>query len=195
MTVANALTILRMLLIPVFVNALWYSRPDIALWVFSIAGVTDLLDGALARWLHQRSRLGAILDPAADKLLLVSAFIVLSIPQIEVRHHIPVWLMTLVVARDVIIVTSAAVIHLTTGNVRFKPTWLGKISTGTQVVALFILLVMNHLGRDSAWVTAAMAAVCLTTVASGLHYIYFARTLVEKPTLIAQAPPARPDGS
>ncbi|MFN7974985.1 MAG: CDP-alcohol phosphatidyltransferase family protein [Acidobacteriota bacterium] len=183
MTVANALTILRLLLIPVFVDAVWYESHGVAFWVFSVAGLTDLLDGALARWLHQRSRLGEYLDPAADKFLLVSAFLVLSIPSIHLRHHMPVWLMTMVIARDVIIVTSAAVIHLTTGNVRFKPTWLGKASTGTQVATIFVLLAMNYLDRDSILVPTALAATFLATFASGVHYMFRARALVETPTL------------
>lgn len=181
MTIANALTILRLVLIPVFVNALWYGRRDVAFWIFAVAGITDWLDGALARWLHQKSLLGAYLDPAADKFLLVTAFVVLSIPGIDVLHHVPVWLTTLVVARDVIIVTAAAVIFLTTGNVRFRPTLLGKLSTGTQVTTMFILLFLNMIGEPSIMADIAIWATLATTLASGFHYIYHAGRLVDHP--------------
>lgn len=183
MTVANALTLIRMLLIPIFINALLYGRPAMALGAFTVAGVTDMLDGALARWLSQSSRLGEYLDPAADKLLLVSAFVVLSIPGVAVHHHVPIWLCSLVVARDVIIVTSAAVIYLTSGNVQFRPTFLGKLSTGTQVGTVFLLLFFNMLGRDHWLVSTALYATLATTLGSGFHYIYFARRLVERPVL------------
>jgi len=179
MTVANALTILRLLLIPVFVDALAYGRIDLAFWIFAAAGITDWLDGAFARWLHQKSRLGEYLDPAADKLLLVTAFVVLAIPALPVLYHIPIWLTTLVVARDVIIVMSAAVIFLTTGNTSFRPTLLGKISTGTQVSSMFIWLFLNMLEREHWLAPGAVIATAFMTVLSGLHYIYHARRLVE----------------
>lgn len=183
MTVANALTILRLLLIPVFVNALWYGRADAAFWIFAVAGISDWLDGALARWLQQKSQLGAYLDPAADKFLLVTAYVMLAVPVIDVRYHIPVWLTTLVVARDVIIVTAAALIYMSSGNVRFRPTVLGKLSTGTQVTSIFVLLFFNMRDTEHWLPEVAIWATLATTLASGFHYMYHAGKLLEKPVL------------
>ena len=96
LTLANQLTLLRMLLIPALVILVVYGMNGWALLVFVTAGVTDALDGVLARWWSQRTTLGAFLDPMADKLLLTSTFIVLTIPALELPNHLPVWLLSLI---------------------------------------------------------------------------------------------------
>src|SRR5215210_3363656 len=125
-TLPNLLTMLRMVLIPIFVSLLFYQRFYWALAVFCLAGVTDGLDGLLARRFNQKSQLGTILDPIADKLLLVTAFITLSMPSIITRAmlppphenlHLPVpfWVTTAVISRDVFIIVGAAAINVVTG--------------------------------------------------------------------------------
>src|SRR5438128_10197054 len=104
----NALTVLRILLIPVFIGFLTYGRFMWALWTILIAGVTDILDGVIARMANQRTKLGAYLDPLADKLLLTSSFVTLSI-----LHLVPGWVAIVVFSRDLIIVAGTPLLDLT----------------------------------------------------------------------------------
>src|ERR1700736_2627760 len=127
-TVPNLLTVFRMVLIPIFVSLLVYKRFTLALGIFLLAGVTDGLDGLLARRFNQKSQLGTILDPIADKLLLVTSFIVLSLPSISplpVPRHFPVpfWVTAAVISRDIFIVVGAAAINIVTGFRGFRPSW------------------------------------------------------------------------
>src|SRR5258705_709729 len=145
-TIPNILTILRMALVPVFVSLLFYGRFLTALAVFIIAGITDGLDGLLARRFNQKSQLGTILDPIADKLLLVTAYIVLSLPQISpnpIPRHFPVpfWVTAAVISRDVFIVIGAAAINMVTGFQKFRPSLLGKINTTVQIISLALILI------------------------------------------------------
>src|SRR6266478_641516 len=140
-TVPNMLTVFRMVLIPVFVSLLFYQRFILALCVFVLAGVTDGLDGLLARRLDQRSQLGTILDPIADKLMLVTSFVVLSMRSIfpaPVPSHLPVpfWVTVAVISRDVFIIVGAAAINIMTGFRGFRPSWLGKLNTTVQIVGM-----------------------------------------------------------
>jgi cardiolipin synthase len=158
-----------------------------AFTVFVLAGMTDLFDGLLARWLKQSSRLGALLDPTADKLLMTACFIALSIPDhpksipdFEIANHVPVYLIIVTISRDVFIVMIALLIHLTSGLASFPPTMLGKLTTATQIVTVGMVLLLNALGRPApilvqglVWLTLAM------TLSSGLHYIYHAARLAD----------------
>ena len=167
MNVPNTLTILRILSIPVFVIFLLYNRFFIALLIFIGAGITDGLDGWIARVYHQRTTIGAYLDPIADKLMLTTSFIVLAILGI-----IPGWLTVIVIARDVIILLGISVLHLTAHKVEIKPIFMGKASTVLQLAAIAWSLVtpfspvMTSIFPAIVWVTAAV------TTLSGLHYIY-----------------------
>ena len=124
-TVPNLLTVFRMVLIPVFVSLLFYQRFAIALGIFILAGITDGLDGLLARRFNQKSQLGTILDPIADKLMLVTSFVVLSMravfPQ-PLPSHLPVpfWVTIAVISRDVFILVGAAAINVVTGFRGFR---------------------------------------------------------------------------
>ena len=125
-TVPNLLTVFRMVLIPVFVSLLFYQRFVLALVVFVLAGVTDGLDGLLARRFNQKSQLGTILDPIADKLMLVTAFVVLSMRSVfpqPLPSHLPVpfWVTVAVISRDVFILVGAAAINIVTGLPWFPP--------------------------------------------------------------------------
>src|SRR5687767_10571753 len=124
-TVPNLLTVFRMVLIPVFVSLLFYQKFVLALGVFVLAGVTDGLDGLLARRFNQKSQLGTILDPIADKLLLVTAFVVLSMRSVfpqPLPSHLPVpfWVTVAVISRDVFILVGAAAINIVTGFRGFR---------------------------------------------------------------------------
>src|SRR5947209_36041 len=137
-TLPNLLTVFRMVLIPIFVSLLFYQRFLLALAVFVTAGITDGLDGLLARRFHQQSQLGTILDPIADKLMLVTAFIVLSMrnvfPQPLPKHlPVPFWVTVAVISRDVFIIVGAAAINIVTAFRGFRPSLLGKISTSIQI--------------------------------------------------------------
>ena len=129
LTVANQLTLLRMLLIPALVILVVYGLNGWALVVLIGAGLTDALDGILARWWGQRTTLGALLDPMADKLLLISTFVVLTLPGLDLPNRLPIWLTVLVISRDVIIVVTVAIVNLSIGRRTFQPTLLGKLAT------------------------------------------------------------------
>src|SRR5262245_9722751 len=111
LTSANQLTLLRMLLIPAFVILVIYGYFGWALLVFAVAGLTDALDGLIARRLGQKSKLGAWLDPMADKLLAVATFVVLTVPGLGLANPIPVWLTVLIISRDVVIVLTVAIVN------------------------------------------------------------------------------------
>jgi cardiolipin synthase len=165
MGLANWLTILRILLIPVFVTLLVYRRAGEALLVFCLASLTDMLDGYIARSRGSQSRLGAFLDPVADKLLLTSAFVTLTYLKV-----IPFWLTAVVVSRDLILSVGVLVIHVSGGTVHPAPTWIGKTSTVCQMVAvlsamLFFFFRVPTVPKFFAWLAA------IFTIASGLQYL------------------------
>ena len=171
-TLANQLTFLRMLLIPAFVLLVVYGRVGWALFVFLIAGLTDALDGLIARQTGQKSELGAWLDPAADKLLLVTTFIVLTLPNIGLVNRIPIWLTVLMISRDVGIVLTVAIVNLAVGPRTFKPSPLGKAATAIFIIACVIVMLFNYLGYHSRWVDAAIWISLVITLASGVDYVW-----------------------
>lgn len=171
-TLANQLTFLRMLLIPAFVLLVLYGRFGWALLVFSVAGLTDALDGLTARWTGQKSELGAWLDPAADKLLLVTTFVVLTLPDIGLVNRIPLWLTVLVISRDVGIVLTVAVVNLASGPRTFRPSALGKLATAWFIVTCVVVMIFNWLGTRSPIVDAFIWSSLAITLASGIDYIW-----------------------
>lgn len=180
LTVANQLTLLRMLLIPAFVILVVYDRPGLALAVFVIAGITDGLDGLIARMSNQKTSLGAWLDPMADKLLLVTTFIVLTVPGTGLVNRFPLWLTVLVISRDVLIVITVAIVNIVMGVRTFSPSIYGKVTTGVYVVSCVVLLFFNVLGRRSWLVDAAIWMSLAFTLVSGLHYIYHASRIINE---------------
>ena len=171
LTVANQLTLLRMLLIPALVILVVYGLNGWALVVLVGAGLTDALDGILARWWGQRTTLGALLDPMADKLLLISTFVVLTIPSLDLPNRLPIWLTVLVISRDVIIVVTVAIVTLSSGRRTFQPTLLGKLATLVYILTAAVTMYFNWLGRPSALVDVAIYATLGVTLVYGLHYI------------------------
>ena len=184
LTVPNMLTIFRMVLIPVFVTLLFYQRFILALAAFVVAGVTDGLDGLLARRFDQESQLGTILDPIADKLMLVTAFIVLSMrgvfPQ-PLPGHLPVpfWVTVAVISRDVFIIVGAAAINIMTGFRGFRPSWLGKLNTTVQIVGITLIMFAASVPYYTGlYLPTVYAAVFALALLSGLHYVFFVSKLM-----------------
>jgi len=185
-TVPNLLTVFRMVLIPVFVSLLFYQKFVWALGVFVLAGVTDGLDGLLARRFDQKSQLGTILDPIADKLMLVTSFVVLSMravfPQ-PLPPHLPVpfWVTVAVISRDVFILVGAAAINIVTGFRRFRPSLLGKINTTVQIAAITAIIFAASVPYGTGYYLPTIyATVFAFAVLSGAHYVFFVSKLVNE---------------
>jgi len=181
LTVANQLTLLRMFLIPAFVILVMYGRPGWALVTFAVAGITDALDGLAARRAGQRTSVGEWLDPMADKLLLVSTFIVLTVPGTGMVNLFPLWLTVLVISRDVVIVLTVAVVNLAVGPRTFRPSVFGKVATGVYIMTCVLTLFFNYLGQASPVVKAAIGASLVVTLVSGIHYIAHAARIINEP--------------
>lgn len=171
-------------LVPLFIIAVTDGEAGRALILFAVAGVTDSLDGFLARFWGQQSLLGTYLDPIADKLLLTSAYVVLAIPSLNPLMPIPVWVTVLVIARDVLIVVMAVSLYLATGIRSFPPSRLGKVTTTAQIATIAVVLLGMTLGGLGAFDPLASGLIYLTaglTVVSGLSYIVRANRMGEAP--------------
>lgn len=167
MNIPNSLTLLRILLVPVFIGFMTYGAYGVALLVLLVAGLTDAIDGLLARRWNQQTRLGGVLDPLADKLLLTSGFITLSI-----LHLIPSWLVILVVSRDVILLLGTAVAHVTGTPIDMTPTFWGKGTTVLQLSYVLLVILLTWLGLGLSLLTPLLVATVAFTLVSGLHYVY-----------------------
>lgn len=165
----NLLTLIRICLAPFLVSAILDDRFTLSFALFVAAGLTDALDGALARWLKQRTILGQYLDPVADKLLLSTLFVVLTH-----KRLMPVTVTVLVFGRDVAILVVAAILYAAIGRREFKPTLFGKANTVAQVTLVAVVLL--HQVYGAGWVVIMRAvsldATIILTVASGLHYAW-----------------------
>jgi cardiolipin synthase (CMP-forming) len=178
-TVANILTIIRIILIPFFLLAMIYGHYVFGVIVFVTAGVTDGLDGFVARFYHQKTSIGAILDPMADKLMLTTVYVVLALPNIGLPYSIPMWVPVLTISRDVIIVLFALLLNLFLDVSRFPPSWAGKCTTFFQIVYAAAALIKNAFGFPGMVAGALMWAVAVFTVFSGLHYLWRIRTMTQ----------------
>jgi cardiolipin synthase (CMP-forming) len=182
LTLANQLTILRIVLTPAFVLFVVYEYLGAALTTFLVAGLTDALDGLIARWTGQRTSLGAWLDPMADKLLLVTTFVVLTVPWIPLTNHLPLWLTVLVISRDIVIVGVVAIVNLAIGPRTFRPSMWGKLTTATFIVTSVVVMFYNW-RRESSLVIAAFVWTSLTlTVISSADYFFKLRRLINEPS-------------
>jgi cardiolipin synthase (CMP-forming) len=172
MNIPNSLTIFRILLIPVFVGLLMYERYGYSLVVIVVAGITDGLDGTIARVANQRTQLGAFLDPLADKLLLSSGFVTLAI-----LHLIPLWVAIVVVSRDLILMTGTLLVHLSEAKVEIAPTLLGKGTTVFQLIFMILVVFFSWRDMDFQLIQPLLYLTIVLSVASGVHYLYrgFAR--------------------
>ena len=164
----NLITLARIALVPVLILLLKDQDYAAGLIVFVIAGASDALDGYLAKRLNVQSRLGAILDPVADKLLLVSAYVMLT-----VLGHIPFWLVLVVVFRDLLIVGGYMLYTSHAGPVKMRPSILSKLNTLMQIALATLVLAQQAAGLD--WpltIHVLVVAVLITTVVSGAHYLW-----------------------
>jgi cardiolipin synthase len=167
LTVPNQLTFLRLGFLPFFIISIHYRRYEVALGILIVAGLTDGLDGLLARSLNQKTALGAYLDPIADKLLLSSSFLALALDG-KIRW----WLATLVLSRDILLLTSAAVILVVVGYRPFPPSIFGKLTTALQILLVFAVVLLAV--KEWPWLefvrTVLAYLVAGFTVFSGFHY-------------------------
>jgi cardiolipin synthase (CMP-forming) len=181
LTVANQLTILRIVLVPAFVLLLVYGYLGWALITFLTAGITDALDGLIARRAGQRTSLGAWLDPMADKLLLVTTFIMLTLPSIPLTHHLPLWLTVLVISRDIVIVGVVAIISVAVGPRTFRPSIWGKLATATYILTSVVVMYYNVRREDAVIIDLFVWASLALTVISGVDYFLKLRRLINEP--------------
>ena len=176
---------MRMGLTPVFAILLFYGQFGWALFVFVVAGASDGIDGFIARRFNQQSELGTILDPIADKLLMTTAFIILTLPNIfpspAPRHlPVPLWVTIAVIGRDILIIGGASAIFIATNFRGFLPSWLGKASTVVQIFAVgLILLAAVFPMLRGFYLPTIYTIVVAFAVFSGVHYIFHVAKLMK----------------
>ena len=199
MTTANKITILRMLLIPFFVvEVLYYVKTGneahrlVGLLCFAVAAICDGVDGYIARHYNQWSELGAILDPLADKLLLVSGVVLLSFDHGPLLGQIPLWLTVTIIGRDLLILIGMVVIQITVGKVRVRPRLVGKAATVLQMVAVVWLLLKWDVSFGARWILMLTVGAAICTGVSGFFYVYDGvRQLSSSPSSSASEPPPK----
>jgi cardiolipin synthase len=174
MSIPNILTVIRILLTPIFVIAIIKNAYILALMIFAIAAITDALDGLIARYLNQRTELGAQMDPIADKLLLSSAYICLAI-----INQIPNWLTVIVISRDVIILIGMSICYISDIHVPINPSFVSKATTLFQLLTITIALFSEFYPLTIimglfCWMTAIL------TIISGLHYVFIGMRLLHE---------------
>jgi len=163
----NILTLARILLLPFFAATLLYGEYKIALLVFVSASVTDFLDGLIARIRKQETYFGKILDPVADKLFLITSFVLMSVSGL-----MPKWLTIVVISKDVIVLTGSMILYLVTHSLKIEPTFFGKLASACQFVLIgLVLLLLNF--REAVQVhLSVFIFVAVVTAVSAVHYIY-----------------------
>ncbi len=162
----NLLTLVRIVLTPLMVIFMIQGRLRDAALVFLVAGVSDGLDGLLARWLRQKTVIGAILDPLADKLLLSSSYVTLA-----VLGELPPWLTVVVISRDVIILVGVLVLFILHGHVDIHPSLPGKVTTFTQLATVLAVFLNHGTGWMEPYLTPLFFSTGAATIISGLHYM------------------------
>ena len=175
MTTANKVTIVRILLVPFFIaQVIYYVKTGnellrwLAITCFAVAAISDGVDGFIARHFHQRSELGAILDPLADKILLVAGVVLLSLHNEPYLPPIPVWLTVTILSRDVLLLIGLVVIHFVAGKVKVKPHLIGKAATVFQMACVLWALFK----LDSLWLYWLCVGAATLTGVSGLIYVF-----------------------
>jgi cardiolipin synthase len=180
-TIPNLLSLLRMALVPPLIIALINGQVKRALAVVAVAGVSDVLDGFIARFFNQKSLLGTYLDPLADKLLVTAAYIILALPGL--RHgafQIPSWVTVLVIARDVLLVVVGLGLYLAAGVRRFPASMLSKVTTVFQIGAVVIVLLTGLWPELDTTALVLVYTVAVLTLASGLDYVWRANRLFDR---------------
>ena len=178
MTTANKITILRILLVPFFVvETLYYVKTGnevhrlVAILSFAITAILDGVDGYIARHYNQISEMGKILDPLADKLLLVSGVVLLSFNNAPYFRQIPLWLTGTIIGRDLLILLGVAVIRFTVGTIVVRPRFTGKIATVLQMAVVIWILLKWDFGRGVLWLKYLTLGAAICTGISGLLYV------------------------
>jgi cardiolipin synthase (CMP-forming) len=171
MNVPNLISLLRAVLVVPFLWALGRGALVAALGLVFVAGVSDALDGFIARLTHQQSQLGAYLDPIADKLLLVSAYVALAVPGLHPGLHVPPWVAVLVLTRDVLILTTAATLYYALGERDFPPSRVSKLTTVFQVSGVLLVLLAGLFPVLAHASQVLLYAVAVLTVVSGVDYL------------------------
>lgn len=177
LTIPNLLSLLRIAAVPFVLVAMVEGRFDIALGLFVAAGATDLLDGWLARRFGWTSRLGAFLDPAGDKLLLVAVYVGLALGRVPARFHLPLWLVILVFSRDFLIVVVAFLLFLSNGQKSFPPSPIGKATTFCLIFVAGVALLANVRPLGDGIEAGVIWIAATVTIVSGFDYIYRVATL------------------
>jgi cardiolipin synthase len=167
LTWANRLTILRILITPGIVILLLYRHTAAALALFLVAAITDGLDGLVARSWQEKTALGMVLDPLADKLLLTSTVVTLTI-----LKELPRWFAIILVSRDVILIGGSMILYMFLGKLTTPPTWTGKFTTGFQLITVLLAMLDNLLPAVKPAVLPLALATMTLTVASGLDYVF-----------------------
>lgn len=165
--VPNAITLVRFALVPVIAHRLWVGDDEIAFWLFAVSAVSDLADGQIARRWNLHTRFGAVADPLADKLTMLTVAVLLA-----QQGWLPWWFAALVVGRDLLIVAGAAAYHVLIGHVEMQPSWISKLNTVLEFVFLASMLALaaGHLD-DGAWYGVLLAVTTATVIASGASYV------------------------
>lgn len=167
MNLPNTITLARLLMVPFAVWLILSERYSAAFWLFIGAGVSDALDGYIAKRFNRRTRLGALLDPAADKLLLAGVYVTLG-----VAGQLPGWLVVFVVLRDVLIILGFALVHTTGAPHHFGPLYISKINTLVQITLIGFVLARLGLGIDAGVETSLLVVLtAITTALSGTSYL------------------------
>ena len=174
MNLPNLLTLIRILFIPLFVFFLIYKHYDWSLITLALSAISDALDGFIARFFHQKTTLGAYLDPIADKLLLVTSYITFSILKI-----IPDWLTIIVISRDVIISLGVLLLFINSYPLEIRPSVISKFTTLSQFLTLFLSLLYSYYRLNPTFLQILYAITGVFTIASGLHYLYRGAKIID----------------
>jgi cardiolipin synthase len=187
-TLPNFITLLRLAALPFFLLAIAEGRFGIALVLFIAAGISDGVDGYLARRFDMKSALGSYLDPIADKLLLMTSYFFLAVPSFPGRVKIPISLAVLVLSRDVLLLLVALLLILSSSRRHFPPTWVGKVTTVTLIVTVLFVLCANLWNWPRPIVLIAFGAAAAVTLVSGFDYIYRVASSTESSAAASREP-------
>ncbi|HKI60456.1 MAG TPA: CDP-alcohol phosphatidyltransferase family protein [Mariprofundaceae bacterium] len=166
LNIPNILTLGRIIITPVIVYAILKGEPELALAMMIAAGITDMLDGAIARYFNQRTTVGAYLDPLADKLMLISTFVTLFIV-----NEVPLFLFLAVVFRDAIIVLGALAYEMVTHQLKMEPSMVSKVTTFMQIVCVVTLILDMAYPLTDTLIQTTVWATFIVTCISGIHYM------------------------
>lgn len=165
--IPNIISVLRIILVIPIISSIWDGKYELAFILILIAGVSDGVDGFLARFFNWKSRLGAILDPLADKILLVSLFVVFAF-----KDLLPIWLMVIVISRDLIILSGAVIYNFFIEKIEIKPLFISKVNTAFQIILVLIIALKLANIQTPLWLFNAMIVLTtLSTLISGISYV------------------------